>query len=222
MTDEATSGRPPSRDERRAETRRRLLAAARQVFAAKGFHGASVEEVAAAAGYTKGAVYSNFGSKEDLFLAIIDERIADQTAKVEAIGADADADPSELEQGLAEHVRAQFSVTDEEEEGVLGTLALEFILWAARERPAVREAIAERYRAIDRQVAEMARTTWGASPLEGGLSPEDIALAQSGLGEGLALRRIVDPEGVDPDRVVRIFQALLGSPTQAASTNRSA
>ena len=182
----------------------------------KGFHGASVEEVAAAAGFTKGAVYSNFGSKEDLFLAIIDERIADQTAKVEAIGADAGADPSEVERGLAQHVRAQFSATDDEE-GVLGILALEFILWAARERPAVREAIAERYRAIDRQVAEMARTHWGSAPLEGGLSPEDVALAQSGLGEGLALRRIVDPEGVDPDRVVRIFQALLGSPAQAAS-----
>ena len=208
MTGEPTTGRPPTREERRAETRRRLLDAARRVFAAKGFHGATVEDIAAAAGFTKGAVYSNFGSKEDLFLAIIDDRIADQAAQVEAIGSQPDA--SEVQRDLAHHVRAQFERSDDE--AVLGILALEFILWAARERADVRDAIAERYRAVDRQIAAMARQHWGFEESQGGLSADDLALAQSALGEGLAMRMVVDPEGIDPDRVVRIFQVLLGGP----------
>ena len=57
-------------DRRRALTRRHLLEAAGVVFARQGFHGATLDEVAATAGFTKGAVYSNFTSKDDLFLAL--------------------------------------------------------------------------------------------------------------------------------------------------------
>ena len=61
-------------------TRRHLLEAAAIVFAQKGFHAATLDEVAAAAGFTKGAVYSNFKSKDDLFLALFDDRIERQFA----------------------------------------------------------------------------------------------------------------------------------------------
>ena len=57
-------------------TRRHLLDAAAVVFARDGFHGASLDDVAATAGFTKGAVYSNFKSKEDLFLAVFDDHFA--------------------------------------------------------------------------------------------------------------------------------------------------
>ena len=60
----------------REMTRRHLLDAAAVVFARDGFHGASLDDVAATAGFTKGAVYSNFKSKEDLFLAVFDDRLA--------------------------------------------------------------------------------------------------------------------------------------------------
>ena len=66
---------PLTPERRRAMTREHLLEAAAVVFARNGYHGASLDEVAAAAGFTKGAVYSNFKSKEDLFLALIDHRI---------------------------------------------------------------------------------------------------------------------------------------------------
>ena len=62
--------------ERRELTRRQLLDAAAVVFAARGYHAASIDDIADAAGFTKGAVYSNFASKEDLFLALIRERQA--------------------------------------------------------------------------------------------------------------------------------------------------
>src|ERR1700686_5885218 len=74
MTD--ASSRPSLRDEQRALTRRRLFDGAEAVFARRGFHGASVEEIARESGATTGALYSNFASKEDLFLALFEERIA--------------------------------------------------------------------------------------------------------------------------------------------------
>ncbi|MGD1058555.1 MAG: helix-turn-helix domain-containing protein, partial [Solirubrobacteraceae bacterium] len=57
-----------TREQTRANTRERLLVAARSVFARSGFHGASVDEIASEAGFSTGALYSNFGGKEDLFL----------------------------------------------------------------------------------------------------------------------------------------------------------
>ena len=65
---------------RRAQTRTYLLDAAAAVFTARGFHNATLDEIAEAAGFTKGAIYSNFGSKEDLFLALVQQR---QDAMVE-------------------------------------------------------------------------------------------------------------------------------------------
>src|SRR3954447_17665560 len=61
---------------RRAETRRKLIEAAMDVFADRGFHRASVDDVARAAGFSIGALYANFGGKEDLLLAIFDEHLA--------------------------------------------------------------------------------------------------------------------------------------------------
>jgi AcrR family transcriptional regulator len=69
---------------RRAQTRARLLEAAFGVFAAKGFGQARIDDVCAAAGYTRGAFYSNFTTLDELFFALYDERaaiIADQVAQ---------------------------------------------------------------------------------------------------------------------------------------------
>ena len=62
---------PLTPERRREMTRRHLLDAAAIVFARDGFHGATLDDVAATAGFTKGAVYSNFKSKDDLFLAVL-------------------------------------------------------------------------------------------------------------------------------------------------------
>src|SRR4051812_11272388 len=64
-----------TREQSRAQTRERLLDAARDVFARSGFHGASVDEIASAASYSTGALYSNFDGKEDLFLALMEREI---------------------------------------------------------------------------------------------------------------------------------------------------
>ncbi|MEW2359174.1 helix-turn-helix domain-containing protein [Spirillospora sp. NPDC029432] len=67
----------PSRGERQQQTRAALVDAAREVFARDGYHGAGLGEIARIAGYTRGAVYSNFESKADLFLAVMDANLRD-------------------------------------------------------------------------------------------------------------------------------------------------
>jgi AcrR family transcriptional regulator len=64
-----------TRAERRAHTRAALLESAGRVIAQRGFHGASIEAITAQAGYTGGAFYSNFESKQDLFAALLQERV---------------------------------------------------------------------------------------------------------------------------------------------------
>src|SRR6476661_5579015 len=68
--------RPSLREEQKELTRRRLVDAAEAIFARSGYHGSSVEEIAREAGATTGALYSNFAGKEELFLALFEERIA--------------------------------------------------------------------------------------------------------------------------------------------------
>ena len=78
-----------TRAERSAQTRAELMDSARRLFLRRGFHAASLELVAEEAGFTIGAVYSRFGSKADLFLAILDERIDQIVAEVaEVAGTD--------------------------------------------------------------------------------------------------------------------------------------
>src|SRR5947208_6787622 len=63
---------PLTPERRRELTRTALVEAAADVFAKRGFDGASLEEIAEAAGFSRGAIYSNFGSKEDLMLAVVE------------------------------------------------------------------------------------------------------------------------------------------------------
>src|SRR5438552_3631727 len=73
-----------TREQSKANTRERLLDAARSVFARSGFHGASVEEIASRAGYSTGALYSNFDGKEDLFLVLMEREIEEHSREIGA------------------------------------------------------------------------------------------------------------------------------------------
>ena len=71
-----------TREQSKANTRERLLAAARSAFASSGFHGASVEEIASRAGFSTGALYSNFDGKEDLFLVLMEREIDEHAREI--------------------------------------------------------------------------------------------------------------------------------------------
>ena len=85
-----------TRAEKRERTREELISAADSLFTGQGFHATSVDEIALEAGYTKGAVYSNFASKDELFLAVYDAHaVGRQRAYAQAV-----AGTSTLEEGL--------------------------------------------------------------------------------------------------------------------------
>src|SRR3954451_9038132 len=80
------------RAEKQARTRAELIATAGSVFAQRGYGGASVEEIAEQAGYSHGAVYSNFAGKSDLFLAVFEQYMADRTRELAATQAGVEDD----------------------------------------------------------------------------------------------------------------------------------
>src|SRR4051794_27032787 len=103
-----TAESPNRRQVKQERTRSRLLEAAAVVFARRGYHVATLEDVAAEAGFTKGAVYSNFENKEALFLALVDVEIGKrikEIAKVMEAGANADAIGQEAERQFQRFVR---------------------------------------------------------------------------------------------------------------------
>src|SRR5215218_2301855 len=94
-----------TRKERQERTREELVAAAARVFARRGHHQATVEEIAAEAGFSTGAVYSNFDGKEELFLALADRQVAERVAEIQAVAGAAERnDDAGLE--AAEQFRA--------------------------------------------------------------------------------------------------------------------
>jgi AcrR family transcriptional regulator len=198
--------RPSLRDEQRALTRRRLLDAAEAVFARSGFHGASVDEIARTAGATTGALYSNFASKEELFLALFEERIAgdvDDYAQIVAEG-------TTIEQQVRGAADRWMAIL--RERPAYFPLLIEFWAYAMRE-PRLRERLAGRFAAL--------RTASARIAVEGaerqGFPPDAQAAELVGtlitaLGNGLALEKLLDPQAVPDTRfgdlLVLIFTAL--------------
>ena len=134
--------REPRVTKRRAETRRRLLDAALEVFAREGFGRATVDEVCAQAGYTRGAFYSNFVSLDELFLAMWEERSAEQISRTrQAFEAGDFPAVSDVDSVVGEVLR----VVPMDEEWY--RVSAEFTAHALR-TPGLRKVIAARERAI--------------------------------------------------------------------------
>jgi AcrR family transcriptional regulator len=125
----------------RANTRARLLDAAFEVFAERGFDRASVEDVCEAAGFTRGAFYSNFASKEELFFALWQGRADAIVATVASRLDDLTDDPARFEEALADVVRR---VTDDRRWFLVNT---EFLLHAIR-NPSAATSLAEHRRLL--------------------------------------------------------------------------
>ncbi len=191
-----TSGGRPSRAERKEMTRQLLLDAAIDVFAEKGYHGASLDDVADAAGFTKGAVYSNFTRKSDLFRALLDrEAVRAAEARRQAI----EATPLELLPEVAEELARQPGSDPD-----LEVLLVEFWLAAARD-PSLRapllgtsEAMGE---ALSAKLAGSAETTQ--------LDGHELGIVFDALLNGLTMHRVLDPSGAQPELLAKALRKLL-------------
>ncbi|WP_449276848.1 TetR/AcrR family transcriptional regulator [Leucobacter sp. GX24907] len=121
---------------RRRETRGRLLDAAAEVFAAEGLRGASVEAICARAGFTRGAFYSNFTTKEQLFIALLEREFAHQTRRLAEKADELEPQLRECATGFSPREIAQYVVeflAPSEDHETWFTLELELLLLAKRE-----------------------------------------------------------------------------------------
>src|SRR3954452_11906352 len=123
--------------QRKERTQSELVTTARKVFEERGFHAASLDEIAERAGYSKGAVYSNFAGKDDLFVAVLDEHLL-RRARVYA---DVVLDQPTLDDSY--RAVARFMVEAERRDPAWAALQLEFWAHASR-RDELRDAVADR------------------------------------------------------------------------------
>lgn len=181
---------PLTPERRRAMTRQHLLDAAAIVFARNGFHGSTLDEVAATAGFSKGAVYSNFKSKDDLFVALLDDRIERQFAVVSEILDTGSHDAAEQFPRMREIFRSDMFWSDD-----FLTLWLEFVLYARRNPQAQRKlaASAERSHARVQELIEHEYAAVGATP---SYPTRDLAEISLALINGLGIDRLVNPDAV--------------------------
>lgn len=191
-------------------TRQHLLDAAAIVFTRDGFHGATLDEVASTAGFTKGAVYSNFKNKDDLFLELLDDRIARQLAVVLDVLEAGSHDTSEQFPRIRELFRGDMFWNDD-----FVTLYLEFALYARRhpEAQAKLAVSAQRQRAMVQQLIDEEYATIGVRPKYSTRELTEISLALFG---GLGLDRLVDPLAVTEETLdttlTLLYEALRDEP----------
>jgi len=198
-----------NRQERKSQTRERLIDAAAQVFARRGFEAASLDEVAAAAGYTKGAVYSNFAGKTALFIALIERRIEVQSAEHARRfeGQDLEAMAQTLSDGSDQG-------TDSEKQWVV--LAIEFWLHAMRDERA-RLLMADQYERARAASAALISSVYEKAGRQPPLPPRDMAIVIEALGAGLAFQAAIDPEHVRISLQDEILARLLQLPAPDAT-----
>lgn len=203
-----------SRADRQARTRDDLIEAAHRLFTANGFHATSLDVIADAAGYTKGAVYSNFGSKEDLFLAVYSRRVDRRIVEMEATLSGSDTAYEGLERLTVDLGRRRDD----------GWLAVFFEFWAhVLRHPELRERFAEQHR---RGLGPVVRSLEEISAERGQRLEEDplkLATARLAMMTGLQLERLTQPDLIDEGLALRIVRLAMneggpdGLPDQAAA-----
>lgn len=180
----------PTRDEKKAKTRRELLDAAAAVFAERGFVAASLDQVAERAGLAKGAVYSNFSSKEELFLSLLDEHLYEQ---LETIASLVDRDTAMRDQ--ASEAGSLFMEFVAAERGWF-LLWFEFTIYLAR-NPALQKRYGPRYGALRAATAAVIEQVATQHGIKLTMPAEHLAIAFFALGDGMALQKLMNDDVPD-------------------------
>src|SRR5947208_11946599 len=182
----------PTRD----ATCEKLFEAAARVFEEQGIGGASIEAIAAAAGFTRGAFYSNFNSKDELIIAMLEDHL-EQTIR-------RNLDLLARHKNLADFIDA-LKTMDRSQQDPLGRsplLHMEMILFVARAEKR-RPELAKRLRAGRRLIADIIETTSKNSGKNPGLDPAWWGAIVLAMEDGFRLHRLIDPETTPADSFVR-------------------
>jgi AcrR family transcriptional regulator len=194
-----------NRAEKREANRERILGAARKVFGERGFHGATIEEIADEAGLSNGAIYYNFDSKGDLFFALLEERMDERIRHMRRTLTTApEADAGDL--GLVAEARDATRSLEESRDWRL--LVLEFIAHAAR-TPNLAPKLAEHKRKFRTALAELIAARLAERGSHPPMPADDLALAATALANGLAVEELSDPGSVPDELLGNLLAALV-------------
>lgn len=188
----------PTRKEARERTREELIRAAGRVFAEQGFHAATLEHVAGEAGTTTGAIYSNFAGKEDLFLALIEAKLANQIRAVHEYLAD---EPTVADKMDRIAVR-WMDVVRRRPQGFM--LFVELWAYSVR-RPRLMRRFAQRLHAYRQTTVDLIE----GSSEELTIPSERFAIIVNALSNGMAMEKLADPDGVPDDLFGEALRTLL-------------
>ena len=191
-----------TRAERKAATREALLDAGHTVFVRDGFHGASLDRVAAEAGFTKGAVYAHFATKAELFLAILERRVDRRVTAQEAAGANA----RDFEEMVSQATEQWGPVM--RADAAWSLLLLEFWVHSARD-PDLRARVAEQHQRTHDSIAQLVGQVRERSGEPLALSDDDVATMVMALGNGLNLDGLLFSAGPRVDLYERVLTAML-------------
>jgi AcrR family transcriptional regulator len=182
----------PTRD----DTREKLYEAAARVFEEQGIGGASIEAIAAAAGFTRGAFYSNFRSKDELIIAMLEDHVEQSIRR--------NLDLLAQHSNLAEFLDA-VKTMDRSRQDPLGRsplLHMEMILFVARAERR-RPELAKRLRARRKLIADIVETTARNSGRNVVLNPAWTGAILLAMEDGFRLHRLIDPETTPADSFLR-------------------
>jgi len=190
-----------TREETRQQTRQRLLDAAASVFNRLGYNGASLDAVAEAAGYTRGAVYSNFATKADLFMALLERYVERESEKQVA----------QLETGSIGDFIDGLDKTLESQQGdrEWTLLQIEFFLAAARD-PVIRAKYLTAAAGLEEDSGQTLDGKLAEADLQPSFTGKELGILLNALGTGLALNFYLEPEALDPQLLVRAARVLFG------------
>ena len=182
----------PTRD----DTREKLFEAAARVCEDQGIGGASIEAIAAAAGFTRGAFYSNFKSKDELIIAMLEDHVEQSILRIR--------DLLERHKNLADFIEALRTMNRSQQDplGRSPLLHMEMILFVARAEKR-RPELAKRLRARRKLVADIIETTAKNSGRTVILNPAWAGALVLALEDGFRLHRLIDPESTPPDSFFR-------------------
>lgn len=211
----APKARPgPARQKRpsRDETRQRLLTAAAEVFVVRGLGNTSIEEICDAAGFSRGAFYSNFATKDDLVLQLLENHLEETVANVEAQYERA-ASPLEFLAGIGAEPVAKDGPLRAERRGVL---RMELMLHAAR-NPECRPRLVSHQRRLHAMYASVLDRIATEIDRELPAPTDDMAALLIGFDEGLSLMQLLDPgfyrDSQYADMLVTLHRMWMHQPT---------
>ncbi len=188
-----------TREESRAQTRERLLDAALESFVRDGIESTSIEEVAEAAGYSRGAFYSNFESKDQLLCAVLDREIERSKEEFDAIVAA--IPPADIINKLRDY----YVNMGRDETNCTFWLGLQ--LHSLR-NPAIRPHVAAIMRKKRENVMAQTRRVFEAIGKEPPGSVETVALGLISVAQGLGLTQMLDPEAVSAELLPKALETL--------------